>query len=71
MRQRAEVKEAFRLYEMTPLERRDARAAPSAVWTAWVLLALVLAGLAVWSSGPAAYEFAIDPDGAPPVLFGP
>jgi hypothetical protein len=80
MRQRAELNEAFRLYEpapveeMTPLERRDIREPPSAVWTAWVLLVLVLAGLAIWSSGPAAYELASEPGGAmvnPSILFGP
>lgn len=80
MRERAELKEAFRLYEattveeMTPLVRPDTRRAPSAVWTAWVLLALVLAGLAIWSSGPAAYELAIDAGGTvptPPSLSGP
>jgi hypothetical protein len=80
MGQRAELKEAHRLYEpapleeMTPLQRRDPKEAPSAIWTAWVLLVLLLAALTIWSGGPSAYEFTLDADGAPPPppsLLGP
>jgi hypothetical protein len=79
MGRRAELKQTFRPYEvmpveeMTPLERGDAPEAPSAVWTAWVLLALVVAALVVWSSGPTGFDLATNPGGIAPTpeLIGP
>ncbi|HUN51371.1 MAG TPA: hypothetical protein VMU42_09645 [Candidatus Sulfotelmatobacter sp.] len=76
MRQQAELGDALKLYR-TMASRETAapeksRSAPSAVWAAWLLLAIVLAAFAVWSSGPLGYEFIVDTSNTPPPeLIGP
>ena len=76
MQQQAEPSDALKLYRAMSTKEagvpEKGESAPSAVWAAWLLLAMVLAAFVIWSSGPIAYEFTVEPVGAPqPELIGP
>jgi hypothetical protein len=76
MRQQAELGDALKLYRTTasrePAAPEKSGSAPSAVWAAWLLLAIVLAAFVVWSGGPVGYEFTVDTGATPPPeLIGP